>query len=785
MKARRARQAPPPGAVHAPLPHDSAVRHVTGEARYIDDLPEPRDLLHAYLRLSDRAHARIVHIDTAAAAAAPGVAAVMTARDLPAVNDIGPVLPGDPVFADGEVKYCGQSILAVAAETLDQARAAAGLAVVELQDLPAILTVEEALAQRSFVLPSQVMRRGRPEAELARAPRRLQGHFFTGSQEHFYLEGQVAMAVPREGGEMLVYSSTQSPTEVQHLVAKVLGLPDGAVTTEVRRVGGGFGGKETQAAIVACTAALFAQRTGRPVKLRLERDQDMLLTGKRHDFRIEYDVGFDDRGRLRALDLVLAARCGISADLSGAVNDRAMLHADNCYYLPHVTVTSHRCFTHTASSTAFRGFGGPQGMMAIEQVIDEVARDLGRDPLEVRKLNFYGGPSRNRTPYGMKVDGREISGIIDRLAREAGYTARREEVARFNAHHPWAKRGLALTPVKFGISFTATSLNQAGALIHVYTDGSIHLNHGGTEMGQGLFIKVAQVVADELGVGIDRVHLTATSTDKVPNTSPTAASSGSDMNGMAARAAAQTIKVRLARCLAAHQGGRAEDAVFAGGRVRLRGRSLDFAEVVQLAYRDRVSLSAAGFYRTPKVNWDAKRFRGRPFLYFACGAAVSEVEIDTLTGEYRVRRVDILHACGDSLNPAVDQGQVEGGFVQGMGWLTSEELCWDEAGRLQTHSPSTYKIPTCRDVPEDFRVTLLKTANPEPTIHRSKAVGEPPFMLAISVFHALKDAVAAAGDHRLAPHLNAPATPERVLLAVEELRERLAQESPALAGVAP
>jgi xanthine dehydrogenase large subunit len=782
MKTRRNRPAPPPGAVHAPIPHDSALRHVTGEARYVDDLPEPRGLLHAYVRLSSRAHARIVRIDTAAAVAAPGVAAVMTAGDLPAANDIGPVLPGDPVFADGEVKYHGQSILAVAAENLDQARAAAGLAVVELEDLPAILTVEQALAQRSLVLPSQVMRRGRSAAELEKAPRRLRGHLSTGSQEHFYLEGQVAMAVPREGGEMLVYSSTQSPTEVQHLVAKVLGLPDGAVTTEVRRVGGGFGGKETQAAIVACIAALLARRTGRPVKLRLERDEDMLLTGKRHDFHIEYDVGFDDQGRLRALELVLAARCGISPDLSGAVNDRAMLHVDNCYYLPHLTVTSHRCFTHTASSTAFRGFGGPQGMMAIEQVIDEVARHLRRDPLEVRRLNLYGGPGRSHTPYGMKVDGREISQIIERLAREADYDARREEAGRFNAQNPWVKRGLALTPVKFGIAFTATSMNQAGALVHVYTDGSVHLNHGGTEMGQGLFVKVAQVVADELGVGLDRVHVTATSTEKVPNTSPTAASSGSDMNGMAARAAARTIKARLANCLAAHLGGRPQDAVFAGGRVRLRGRSLDFAEVVRMAHRDRLSLSATGFYRTPKVKWDPRRFRGRPFLYFACGAAVSEVEIDVLTGEYRVRRVDILHACGDSLNPAVDRGQVEGGFVQGMGWLTTEELWWDGEGRLQTHAPSTYKIPTCRDVPEDFRVTLVRTANREPTIHRSKAVGEPPFMLAISVFQALKDAVAAVGDHRLAPRLDAPATPERVLLAVEELRQRLTRVPPAPAG---
>jgi xanthine dehydrogenase large subunit len=767
--------------VHAPLAHDSAVRHVTGEAVYVDDLPEPRDLLHAYVRLSDRAHARIARLDASPTAAARGVAAVMTARDLPAANDIGPVHPGDPVFADGVVKYWGQSLFAVAAETVELARKAAQLAVVEYEDLPAILTVEEALERRSFVLPTEVMRRGDAAAGLARAERRLRGRLAIGGQDHLYLEGQVAMAVPREGGEMLVYSSTQAPTEVQHLVAKVLGVPDAAVVTEVRRLGGAFGGKETQAALIACVAALLSWRTGRPVKLRLDRDDDMVLTGKRHDFIADYDVGFDGDGRIRALDLVLASRCGISPDLSGAVNDRAMMHADNCYHLPHVTITSHRCKTNTVSNTAFRGFGGPQGMMAIEHVVDEIARHLGRDPLEVRKRNLYGGKGgkgRNLTPYGMKVED-DLSGLVAELERSADYAARREAIARFNAQSPWLKRGIALTPVKFGISFTTASMNQAGALVHVYTDGSVLLNHGGTEMGQGLFVKVAQVVADELGLGVDRIGIAATRTDKVPNTSPTAASSSSDLNGKAAQAAARAIKRRLARCAAEHLGGRPEDVVFAAGEVRLGKRSLAFAEAARLAHQGRVSLSATGFYRTPKIHWDRKRNRGRPFLYFACGAAVSEVEIDTLTGEYRVRRVDVLHECGDSLNPAVDRGQVEGGFVQGMGWLTTEELWWDEAGRLRTHAPSTYKIPTCSDVPEDFRVTLVHARNREPTVHRSKAVGEPPLMLAISVFHALRDAIAAAGEHRSSPRLDAPATPERVLLALEELRARAGREDAA------
>jgi xanthine dehydrogenase large subunit len=773
---RAKRPSPPSGcAVHAALPHDSAERHVTGEALYVDDLPEPRDLLHAYVRLSERAHARVTRLDTSAVAASPGVAAVMTARDLPASNDIGAVFPGDPVFADGAVEYFGQALFGVAADSIALAREAAQRAIVEYEDLPAVLTVEEALEQRSFVLPTQVMRRGQSARALERAPYRLRGRLAIGGQEHFYLEGQVAMALPREGGEMRVYSSTQHPTEVQRLVAKVLGVPDGAVVTEVRRLGGGFGGKETQAAQIACVAALLAGRTGRPVKLRLDRDDDILLTGKRHDFVAEYDVGFDADGRIRGLELVLASRCGFSPDLSGAVNDRAMMHADNCYYLENVTITSHRLKTNTASNTAFRGFGGPQGMMAIEHVIDEIARHLGKDPLAVRKENFYGKDERNVTPYQQKVEGFLVPELVAELERSAEYAARRESIARGNAASPWLKRGLALTPVKFGISFTTAMMNQAGALLHVYTDGSVHLNHGGTEMGQGLFIKVAQVVAAELGVPVERVRITATATDKVPNTSPTAASSGSDLNGKAAQAAARTIKARLARCAAAELGGRPEDVVFAGGQVRVGRRALDFAEVAALAHQHRIPLSATGFYRTPKIHYDKARQRGRPFLYFACGAAVSEVEIDTLTGEYRLLRVDIVHDCGESLNPAIDRGQVEGGFVQGMGWLTTEELYWDGAGRLRTHAPSTYKIPTCGDVPEDFRVKLWHARNREPTIHRSKAVGEPPLMLAISVFHALRDAIAAVGEHRLSPRLDAPATPERVLLAIEELRARLAQ----------
>jgi xanthine dehydrogenase large subunit len=762
------------GAVHAPVPHDSAELHVTGEALYVDDLPEPRDLLHACIRLSDRAHARIVRLDAGPARAAPGVAAVLTAEDLPAARDIGPVLPGDAVLAGGEVEYCGQSVLAVAAETLDQARRAARLAVIEYQDLPAVVTVEQALEQSSFVLPTQVMRRGRPAEALRSAPHRLRGRLSTGGQEHFYLEGQVAMAVPREGGRMLVHSSTQHPSEVQHLVASALGLASGAVAVEVRRVGGGFGGKETQAAPVACLAALLAQRTGRPVKLRLDRDDDILFTGKRHDFLVEWEAGFDGQGRILALELQLASRCGISPDLSGAINDRAVLHSDNAYFLPNVQVTSHRCRTNTASNTAFRGFGGPQGMMAIEHVMDEVARHLGKDPLEVRRKNLYGGAGRDLTPYGQRVERGLLPGLVRELERTSRYAARRREIDAFNVQSRWVKRGIALTPVKFGIAFTTTHLNQAGALVHLYTDGSLHLNHGGVEMGQGLLTKVSQIAADEMGLPLDRVFVTATTTEKVPNTSATAASSGSDLNGRAAQLAVRAIRQRLEPLAAERLGGRASRVVFAGGKVRCGRRSMELAELAALAHQRRIPLSAAGFHATPRIRWDPIRFRGRPFLYFACGAAVSEVEIDVLTGEHRVRRVDVLHDCGSSLNPAVDRGQIEGGFVQGMGWLTTEELWWDAEGRLRTHAPSTYKIPTASDVPEDFRVTLRFSKNREPTVHGSKAVGEPPLMLAISVFHALRDAVAAVGDHRLAPRLDAPATPERVLLAIEELRARMA-----------
>jgi xanthine dehydrogenase large subunit len=565
-------------------------------------------------------------------------------------------------------------------------------------------------------------------------------------------------------------------------VARALAVRDHAVVCETRRMGGGFGGKESQASQIAAIAALLAQRTRRPVKLRLDRDDDTVLTGKRHDFRIDYDVGFDASGRIEGIEIELASRCGFSADLSAAVNDRAMFHADNAYYLPNVTITSHRCKTHTVSNTAFRGFGGPQGMIGIEAVMDAIAHDLGLDPLVVRRRNLYGKGERNVTPYHMTVEDNILPELIADLETSAGYAGRRVEIATFNEASPWIKRGLALTPVKFGISFTLAKMNQAGALVHAYTDGSVMLNHGGTEMGQGLYVKVAQVVASELGLPLEAVRVTATTTAKVPNTSPTAASSGSDLNGKAAQAAARTIRGRIARVVADELGVAPSEVAFADGMVRGGGKEMTFAEACKRAHAARVQLSAAGYYRTPKLAYDTTRHQGRPFFYFAYGAAASEVEIDTLTGEYRVRRIDILHDCGASLNPAIDMGQIEGGFVQGMGWLTSEELWWDGEGRLRTHAPSTYKIPAAPDVPEAFHVRLFSGRNREPTIYRSKAVGEPPLMLAISVFHALRDAVSACGDGAGAPALDAPATPERVLAAIEELRERARHAIPAKAA---
>lgn len=755
--------------------HDSADKHVSGEAVYIDDRLEFPNQLHVYARLSDRAHARIVSIDTAPCYAFEGVRIAITHEEIPGLKDIGPLLPGDPLLAIDTVQFVGQPVVAVAARDLDTARRAALAAIITYEDLEPVLDVVEALRKKHFVLDSHTHRRGDSASALRDAPHRLQGTLHIGGQEHFYLETQISSVMPTEDGGMIVYCSTQNPTEVQKLVAEVLDVPMNKVVVDMRRMGGGFGGKETQAASPACLCAVIAHLTGQPTKMRLPRMEDMVMTGKRHPFYVEYDVGFDDRGRLQGINFELAGNCGCSPDLSASIVDRAMFHADNAYYLGDATINGHRCKTNTASNTAYRGFGGPQGMVAIEEVMDRIARHLVLDPLAVRKANYYGKTERNVTHYHQTVEHNMLEEITAELEASSDYAERRESIRRYNANSPILKKGLALTPVKFGISFTASFLNQAGALIHLYTDGSIHLNHGGTEMGQGLNTKVAQVVAEVFQVDISRIQITATNTDKVPNTSPTAASSGADLNGKAAQNAAETLKQRLVEFAARQYKVSAEDVVFHNGHVRVRDEILTFDALVQQAYFAQVSLSSTGFYKTPKIYYDRSQARGRPFYYYAFGAACAEVIVDTLTGEYKVLRTDILHDVGASLNPAIDIGQVEGGFVQGMGWLTTEELVWNAKGKLMTSGPASYKIPAVADMPIDLRVRLVENRkNPEDTVFHSKAVGEPPFMLGIAVWCAIKDAVASLADYREQPLIDAPATPERVLWGCEQMRKAMA-----------
>ena len=765
------------GGVATDRKHDSAHKHVTGQAVYIDDMPEPAGLLHGCLGLGTVAHGKVVSMDLDAVHQAPGVVVVLTARDMPSSNDISPTGRHDePVLADGLVQFHGQPLFAVIAETRDQARRACRLAKIVYEELPFITDVGETDRRNGkLVTPPLKLARGDAAQAIASAPRRLSGQMRVGGQDHFYLEGQIALAIPGEDQDVTIYSSTQHPSEVQHMVAHVLGVPSHAVTVEIRRMGGGFGGKETQGNQFAAIAAVAAKKLGRAVKIRPDRDDDMTATGKRHDFLVDYEVGFDDEGNILGVDFHYAARCGFSSDLSGPVTDRALFHCDNAYFWPAVQATSAPLHTNTVSNTAFRGFGGPQGMVGAERVIDEVAFAVGKDPLEIRKLNFYGVSERNVTPYHQTVEDNILERIVGELEASAEYESRRREIAAFNANSPIVKRGIALTPVKFGISFTATHFNQAGALVHVYTDGSVHLNHGGTEMGQGLYVKVAQVVAEEFQIDIEQVKITATTTAKVPNTSATAASSGTDLNGMAAQNAARQIKDRLCDFASEKYGLPKDQILFLPNRVRVGNQEIPFADLVKQAYMARIQLSAAGFYKTPKIHWDRDKGQGHPFYYFSYGASCTEVSIDTLTGEYMIERTDILHETGKSLNKAIDLGQIEGGFIQGMGWLTTEELVWDAKGRLRTHAPSTYKIPLASDRPKIFNVTLADwPENVEPTVHKSKAVGEPPFMLAMSVLHALSDAVASVADHAVCPKLDAPATPERVLMAVERVRREAA-----------
>jgi xanthine dehydrogenase large subunit len=751
-------------------PHESAVRQVSGSARYVDDIPEPANLMHAAVGISTVTSGILKHIDLSKVWASPGVIDVITAQDVPGHIDIGPVFKGDPVLAHEEIKFHGQPVFAVLAKTQEMAKIAATLATIDVEEIPAILTVAQATASQSLVRPSQQISQGDANKALKDAKLVAKGSLSIGGQEHLYLEGQVSMAIPEEEDRMFIYSSSQHPSEVQKLVSEVLDIKLNKVTVDMRRMGGGFGGKETQAAQWACIAAIFASRKGCAVKLRLPRQQDMIVTGKRHPFENNFEVGFDETGKISAAKIEVNGNCGHSPDLSDAIVDRAMFHADNAYFLENCQIQGHRLKTHQVSHTAYRGFGGPQGMIMAEAMLDKVARATGLDPLEVRKVNLYGEKTGLSTPYGMQIENDFSASIIEKLETTSDYWARRASITEFNKSSPIIKKGLALTPVKFGISFTAKHLNQAGALVHVYTDGSIQANHGGTEMGQGLHTKIGQIVANEFGVKLDEVEVTSTRTDKVPNTSPTAASSGTDLNGKAVQNACIAIKQRLAEFYAQSLDLTAEQVTFSNNTVNCGEHQISWESLIQKAYFGRVSLSANGFYKTPKLDYNRETGQGRPFFYFAYGASVSEVSVDTLTGESKVDRVDILHDVGTSLNRGIDIGQIEGAFIQGMGWLTTEDLVWDKTGKLISNNLATYKIPAIGDTPEIFNVDLFDRPNQEDSIYHSKAVGEPPFMLAISVWCALKDALSSLADYKVDPQLETPATPERVMDAIAKLR---------------
>ena len=752
-------------------PHESAHLHVSGEATYVDDITELAGTLYVAPGISQRAHAIIKSIDLEEVRNCDGVVAVLTAADIPGENNCGPILDDDPILADGTVSYIGQPIFAVVAKSMTAARIAARKAQIEYDDRPAILDVRTAKQAESWVLPPVHLRRGDATAAMNDSPNRMSGEISVGGQEQFYLEGQVSYAVPREDDCIQLWCSTQHPTEMQQVVAHALKLDFNQVQVQVRRMGGGFGGKESQSAIFACIASIAAKHLNCPVKMRLDRDDDMMITGKRHGFHFDYRVGYSDEGLITAVDIDMAAQAGFSADLTGPVVTRAVCHLDNAYYLPDVSINAFSCKTNTQSNTAFRGFGGPQGAIAIEYVIDNIARKLGKDPLEVRQLNYYGVDERNVTPYAQTVEDNVMPELSARLEHSSDYIRRRKATRHFNQSSGILKKGIAFTPLKFGISFNLVHFNQAGALVHVYTDGSVLVNHGGTEMGQGLHTKVAQVVAHEFGISMSRIRVTATDTGKVANTSATAASTGADLNAKAAQNAARKIRYRLAEFAKRYFAVDAEPVEFANGMVSLAGKSVPFDEFVGRAYKARVQLWSDGFYKTPGLHWDGSTMQGSPFYYFAYGAAVSEVVVDTLTGEWKLLRVDILHDAGNPINPAIDIGQVEGAFIQGMGWLTSEELVWDREGRLTTHAPSTYKIPGVSDCPQDFRVALYDNPNVKDSIMRSKAVGEPPLLLSFSVFFAIRDAISSMDGHRLNPPLRAPATPEAILAAITAIRE--------------
>ena len=758
--------------------HESAHLHVTGGATFTDDMPELAGTLYAAIIKSPVAHGELIGdgIDREAILKAHGVVAVYTAKDIPGENNCGPIVHDDPFLAVGKVEFLGQAVAVVVAREMLYAREAAHNAKVLVKELKPILTIDEAMAAQSFVMPAKGITRGNASEAIANAPRKVKGSTETGQQEQFYMEGQITYAVPREDGQLTLYCSTQHPDGNQREAASALNLSTNDVEVICRRMGGGFGGKEGNASIFSQSAALAAFKLQKPVKLRVNRDDDMMITGKRHDFRIDYEVGYDDEGRILGADITLMSRCGYSIDYSGPVNDRACLHIDNCYFIPNLKLISHRCKTNTQSATAFRGFGGPQGMFGIETVIEEIANDIGKDPLDVRMLNIYkdpavsGNPATMVTQYGQTIADWVGDKVIDQVASEAKYRERRDSVNAFNKVNKRRKRGLALVPLKFGISFTATMLNQGGALLNIYMDGSVSCNHGGTEMGQGLNTKMAQVCADGLGIDIKYVRVTGTDTQKVPNASATSASSGADINGAAIMNATAQMRARLAPVAANMLGCKDADVSFANNMAHGGGKSVAWTAVAKQAWMDRVGLSVTGFYMTPEIKYDFATLTGHAFYYYCYGASVSELEIDTRTGEYWIKAVDIVHDAGKSINPAIDKGQIEGGYVQGMGWLTMEECIWDKKGKFLTHGPSTYKIPVAGDIPEHFKVTLFDGSNLKPTPFYSKAVGEPPLMLALSTFFALRDAVSASADHKTVVHMSAPATPEKILMTCEKAK---------------
>ena len=758
--------------INQKLPHDSAIKHVAGLAKYTDDIIEPYGTLHGAIGWSKEAHALIKKIDLKEVYKSEGVISVVASKDIPGRNDVGPVFDGDPIFPKSKVEYYGQPLFAVAATTTEFARKAVLKAKIIYKKLKPIVTINEALKKKKFVLKGRKIKRGNASNAIRNSENYLKGNFTTGSQEHFYLEGQVAFVIPKEDKDLLVYSSTQHPSETQQIIAKMLNQKSNSINVLVRRIGGGFGGKETNF-LTSSVCALLARKTNKPVKLRLDRDDDIIITGKRHDFYSQYEVGFNKKGIIQGLKIKLASRCGMSPDLSGAINERALLHIDNAYYISNIEVQNYLCKTNTVSSTAFRGFGGNQGMMSIENIIDNISRYLHKDPAEIRKNNFYQKSKKNITHYGMKIEDNVINEIFNKLLKKSNYKKRYLKIKKFNLNNKYLKKGISITPVKFGISFTTIHLNQAGALVHIYTDGSVNLNHGGIEMGQGTNTKIAQLVANELGLPFKKIKITSTNTSKVPNTSASAASSTTDLNGAAALDAVSKIKKNLEKFINKKYNFKNKKIIYEKGLIKFNNKSFKFESIIKDAYLNRISLSSSGFYSTPKINFNRKTFSGRPFLYFCYGAAVTEVMIDVLTGENIVERVDIIHDSGKAINPALELGQIEGGFVQGQGWLTMEEVNWNSKGKIMTVSPSTYKIPAVSDMPKKFNIEIFKQGiNQEKVVNKAKTTGEPPLMLAMSVFFAIKDAISSVGNYKKIPVLDAPATPEKILMSLNELNNR-------------